>query len=74
MLLVEFLEVADENRNMIVFSDDRVVGVYDGKNSIDETLNERTIATVDCRNNEFHVFLKQKTQHESATFFIVIML
>ena len=58
MLLVEFLEVADENRNMIVFSDDRDVGVYDGKNSIDETLNERTIATVDCRNNEFHVFLK----------------
>lgn len=58
MLLVELLEVVDENRNMIVFSDDRVVGVYDGKNSIDETLNERTIATVDCRNNEFHVFLK----------------
>ena len=58
MLLVEFLEVADENRNMVVFSDDHVVGVYDGKNSIDETLNERTIVTVDCRNNEFHVFLK----------------
>lgn len=26
--------------------------------AIDETLNNRIVATVDCRNNEFHVFLK----------------
>lgn len=73
MLLVEFLEVADENRNMVVFDEDRVVSVYDGRDSIDETLNNRIVATVDCRNNEFHVFLKQRTywQHKSATFFLL---
>lgn len=58
MLLVELLEVVDENRNMVVFDEDRVVSVYDGRDSIDKTLNNRIVATVDCRNNEFHVFLK----------------
>ena len=43
---------------MVVFDEDRVVSVYDGRDSIDETLNNRIVATVDCRNNEFHVFLK----------------
>lgn len=38
MLLVELLEVVDENRNMVVFDEDRVVSVYDGRDSIDETL------------------------------------
>ena len=43
MILLNFLTIADENKKYFVRRNDKIVAVYDGKNSIDTKWNNHEI-------------------------------
>ena len=58
MKLEELLSVISENKNLHVLMNGENVGIYDGKNSIDEKFNNKIVYNVDCENDEFFVEVK----------------
>ena len=58
MLLIDVISKLDENKNCYVFHNDRLVTFYDGKNSIDESCNNRAVKSVEFANNAYYINLK----------------
>jgi len=58
MKLEELLSVFSEHKNVNIFMNGENVGIYDGKNSIDEKFNDKIVCNVDCENDEFFVEVK----------------
>ena len=57
MKLEDVLTIVSEARNLYVWENGEIIALYDGRDSIPEDLNDREVELVDCRNNDFHVYL-----------------
>lgn len=60
MKLEELLLVASEARDMYIWENGEIIAQYDGRDSIQEELNDREIELVDCSGDNFHVYLISK--------------
>lgn len=47
MILLDFLAIADESKKYFVRKNDKIVSVYDGKNSIDTMWNNHEIKKIE---------------------------
>ena len=59
MKLEELLSVLSLHKNVNIFMGEENVGIYDGKNSIDEKMNDKIVCNVDTKNDEFFVEVKE---------------
>lgn len=58
MILLDFLTIADENKKFFVIRGGKKVGMYDGKNSIPEKLNNKEIKRIEKFNHAICIVLK----------------
>lgn len=47
MILLDFLTIADENKKYFVRQNNKIVAIYDGKNSIDTKWNNQEIKKIE---------------------------
>lgn len=47
MILLDFLTIADENKKYFIRKNEKIVSVYDGKNSIDTKWNSHEIKKIE---------------------------
>lgn len=59
MMLVDVLETCRDSININVFDlEDNLISMYDGKNSINEELNNRQIRQIDVENSILNIWLE----------------
>ena len=58
MILLDFLTIADENKIYNVRKNEKIVAVYDGKNSIDTKCNNHEIKKIEFLPNQILITLK----------------
>lgn len=58
MKLLDYMVTADENRKYFVIRGGKKVGMYDGKNSIPEKLNNKEIKRIEKFNHAICIVLK----------------
>ena len=58
MKLIDLLSVTNENVNVILFSlNNKVLGIYDGKNSIDNIYNNYDIIEINHTRNDLEIVI-----------------
>ena len=58
MKLIDLLSVINENVNVVLFSlNNKVLGIYDGKNSIDNIYNNYDIIEINHTRNDIEVVI-----------------
>lgn len=61
MMLVDVLETCRDSININVFDlEDNLISMYDGKNSIDEELNNRQVRQIDVENSILNIWLEDE--------------
>lgn len=59
MMLVDILETCRDSININVFDlEDNLISVYDGRNSIDESLNNKQVRQIDVENSILNIWLE----------------
>lgn len=53
----ELLNLIDENTNVNVIRDDEVIAVYDGRNSIPESLNDEEVIKISTENDSVELYI-----------------
>lgn len=51
MILIDVLTILDENKDCFVFHNGELISIYDGRDSIDEELNSRTVRSIVYKSN-----------------------
>ena len=51
MILIDVLSVLDENKDCYIFHNGELLSHYDGRDSIDEELNSRTVRSIVYKSN-----------------------
>lgn len=60
-MLVDVLETCRDSININVFDlEDNLISMYDGKNSIDEELNNRQVRQIDVENSILNIWLEDE--------------
>lgn len=51
MILIDVLTILDENKDCFVFHNGELISIYDGRDSIDESLNDREVRSIVYKSN-----------------------
>ena len=58
MKLIDLLSVTNENTNIVLFSlNNKVLGIYDGKNSIDNFYNDYEVIEINHTRNDLEIII-----------------
>lgn len=64
MTLIELLEVINENTLVFVYDINNIcISYYDGKNSINESLNNCNVLDIRCNGNAIEIIIKYEFQY-----------
>ena len=65
MKLVELLSVTNENTNIVLFSlNNKVLDIYDGKNSIDNFYNDYEVIEINHTRNDLEIIIDFELEEE----------
>ena len=64
MTLIELLEVINENTLVFIYDINNIcISYYDGKNNIDESLNNYNVLDIRCNGNAIEIIIKYEFQY-----------
>ena len=69
MILSDLLSITNENTNVVLFSlNNKVLGIYDGKNSIDNIYNNYEVIEINNTRNDLEIVIDfEKEEKEENT-------
>ena len=67
MKLIDLLSVTNENTNVILFSlNNKVLDIYDGKNSIDDIYNDYEVIEINHTRNDIEIVIDFEEKEENT--------
>ena len=67
MKLIDLLSVTNENTNVVLFSsNNKVLDIYDGKNSIDNIYNDYKVIEINHTSNDLEIVIDFEEKEENT--------